>query len=172
MHDPRRILLARRINPHPVMRADRLNGGTAVNTTSSEHDIDDSDCDSDIDAATDEIIEKTPMRIGDVGDEDRFAGEEVLSLPGQCEMCERVLPLTRHHLRPKDTHTSWVKRGFNRAWLLHHTIDLWCVAILHVFVLLAFCFLCCCFMCISCVLFVQSSLPLWSSPNLHKRTII
>ena len=136
VHDPRRILLARRINPHPVMRADRLkhgasvvNGGTAANATSSEHDSDDSDCGSDNDTANDETIEKTPLRIGDVGDEDRFAGEEVLSLPGQCEMCERVLPLTRHHLRPKDTHTSWVKRGFNRAWLLHHTIDLWCVAL-------------------------------------------
>ena len=31
--------------------------------------------------------------------------------PGECAMCEREMPMTRHHLIPKTTHPYWIKRG-------------------------------------------------------------
>jgi hypothetical protein len=50
-------------------------------------------------------------------------GEEHVDL-GLCEMCERELPLTRHHLIPKETHDRYVKQGFQRSFLLHHVIEI------------------------------------------------
>ena len=34
--------------------------------------------------------------------------------PGECEMCERYMPLTRHHLMPRMMHARLRKQGFER----------------------------------------------------------
>lgn len=38
-------------------------------------------------------------------------------LPGECEICERHMPLTRHHLIPRTMHPRLRKRGYDRALL-------------------------------------------------------
>lgn len=38
--------------------------------------------------------------------------------PGECEMCERAVPLTYHHLVPKETHKKVLKRGWHEKWVL------------------------------------------------------
>ena len=42
---------------------------------------------------------------------------------GCCEMCERPVPLTRHHLIPRETHTRMLKRGVERE-ALNRTINI------------------------------------------------
>ena len=48
--------------------------------------------------------------------EERDEGEECLQ-PGACEICERCLPLTRHHLIPRTLHGRLRKRGYEREQL-------------------------------------------------------
>ena len=36
---------------------------------------------------------------------------------GQCEMCERTLPLTRHHLIPRRMHKRYKKKGYTTEFL-------------------------------------------------------
>lgn len=43
--------------------------------------------------------------------------------PGQCEMCERYIPLTRHHLIPRTLHNRLKKKGYNRE-VLDRTISI------------------------------------------------
>jgi len=37
--------------------------------------------------------------------------------PGACPMCERVMPLTFHHLRPRTMHGKYKKLGFTKEEL-------------------------------------------------------
>eukprot|EP00455_Lapot_gusevi_P050004 TRINITY_DN7191_c0_g1_i3.p1 TRINITY_DN7191_c0_g1~~TRINITY_DN7191_c0_g1_i3.p1 ORF type:complete len:128 (-),score=17.89 TRINITY_DN7191_c0_g1_i3:167-550(-) len=50
--------------------------------------------------------------------------DEELLEPNQCPMCERVMPLTRHHLIPKTTHKKYIKQGYDKDWLNHHVADI------------------------------------------------
>lgn len=43
--------------------------------------------------------------------------------PGECEMCERFMPLTKHHLIPRMMHNRMRKHGYDRA-LLNQTADI------------------------------------------------
>jgi len=36
---------------------------------------------------------------------------------GPCGMCERIMPLTRHHLIPRTTHTKYRKKGLSKDFL-------------------------------------------------------
>lgn len=37
--------------------------------------------------------------------------------PGACPMCERIMPLTFHHLRPRTMHDKYIKMGFTKEEL-------------------------------------------------------
>jgi len=37
--------------------------------------------------------------------------------PGNCVMCERFMPLTKHHLRPRTMHSKYLKLGFTQEEL-------------------------------------------------------
>lgn len=52
-----------------------------------------------------------------VVDSDQEIGEN------ECALCERLMPLTRHHLVPRTTHSRMRKRGFT-AEQLNQTIDI------------------------------------------------
>lgn len=54
--------------------------------------------------------------------EDTAEDEDGL-LPGECEMCERYMPLTRHHLRPRMMHARLKKQGFTQE-ILSQTANL------------------------------------------------
>eukprot|EP00210_Caulerpa_lentillifera_P003730 g3563.t1 len=54
--------------------------------------------------------------------EGRIEDEEYLA-PGQCEICERVIPLTRHHLIPRTLHQKLKKKGYQRE-ALNQTISI------------------------------------------------
>ncbi|CAM9465561.1 unnamed protein product [Ectocarpus sp. 8 AP-2014] len=43
------------------------------------------------------------------------------SEPGCCSLCERLMPLTRHHVMPKSTHKRYRKKGYSDA-VLNRTI--------------------------------------------------
>ena len=43
--------------------------------------------------------------------------DEDLLQDGQCEMCERVIPLTRHHLIPRRMHNRYKKKGYTTEFL-------------------------------------------------------
>eukprot|EP01105_Mastigella_eilhardi_P026632 TRINITY_DN7798_c0_g1_i1.p1 TRINITY_DN7798_c0_g1~~TRINITY_DN7798_c0_g1_i1.p1 ORF type:complete len:220 (-),score=65.98 TRINITY_DN7798_c0_g1_i1:67-705(-) len=51
-------------------------------------------------------------------DEDEEDGEdgELLS-DGECELCEREMPLTKHHVIPREMHERYVKKGFTKKVL-------------------------------------------------------
>jgi hypothetical protein len=42
---------------------------------------------------------------------------EELSAPAPCPMCERTLPLTAHHLIPREVHQRYIAKGFARDFL-------------------------------------------------------
>jgi len=50
-------------------------------------------------------------------------GDHAALKSGACPMCERVVPLTFHHLRPRITHSKYVKQGFSKEQLLTTGID-------------------------------------------------
>ncbi|CAM9308181.1 unnamed protein product [Hapterophycus canaliculatus] len=43
--------------------------------------------------------------------------------PGRCLLCERLMPLTRHHVMPKSTHKRYRKKGYTDA-VLNRTITI------------------------------------------------
>ncbi|CAN0321321.1 unnamed protein product [Ectocarpus sp. 12 AP-2014] len=47
--------------------------------------------------------------------------DDSVSEPGCCSLCERLMPLTRHHVMPKSTHKRYRKKGYSDA-VLHRTI--------------------------------------------------
>ncbi|GMH42919.1 hypothetical protein BSKO_10841 [Bryopsis sp. KO-2023] len=58
------------------------------------------------------VLEKIDCLILSVAEE-----EDDLLEPGMCEMCERTMKLTRHHLIPKAMHNRWKAKGFSRETL-------------------------------------------------------
>lgn len=50
-------------------------------------------------------------------DEDRADRESELDTSGLCEMCERPMNLTAHHLTPRVTHSRYLKQGYTREFL-------------------------------------------------------
>lgn len=56
--------------------------------------------------------------VADIGSENVEGVEE-----GCCEMCERPVQLTKHHLIPKETHTRMMKRGVEKE-VLNRTINI------------------------------------------------
>lgn len=50
-------------------------------------------------------------------DEDRADKESELDTSGLCEMCERPMNLTAHHLTPRVTHSRYLKQGYTREFL-------------------------------------------------------
>ncbi|CAN0389338.1 unnamed protein product, partial [Ectocarpus sp. 13 AM-2016] len=47
--------------------------------------------------------------------------DDSVSEPGCCSLCERLMPLTRHHVMPKSTHKRYRKKGYSDA-VLNRTI--------------------------------------------------
>eukprot|EP00727_Mastigamoeba_balamuthi_P004021 m51a1_g13616 hypothetical protein (224) ;mRNA; f:34-998 len=47
--------------------------------------------------------------------EEEEDGEELG--PGECELCEREMPLTKHHLIPREMHARYAKRGHSKREL-------------------------------------------------------
>ncbi|CAM9280461.1 unnamed protein product [Ectocarpus fasciculatus] len=43
--------------------------------------------------------------------------DDSVSEPGCCSLCERLMPLTRHHVMPKSTHKRYRKKGYSDAVL-------------------------------------------------------
>eukprot|EP00752_Nemacystus_decipiens_P004736 g4315.t1 len=56
------------------------------------------------------------------GDDGGGGGDDVIE-PGCCSLCERVMPLTRHHVMPKSTHKRYRKKGYADA-VLNRTITI------------------------------------------------
>lgn len=50
-------------------------------------------------------------------DKDRADRESELDSSGLCEMCERPMNLTAHHLIPRVTHSRYLKQGYTRDFL-------------------------------------------------------
>eukprot|EP01106_Pelomyxa_sp_JSP_P007950 TRINITY_DN22883_c0_g1_i1.p2 TRINITY_DN22883_c0_g1~~TRINITY_DN22883_c0_g1_i1.p2 ORF type:complete len:183 (+),score=67.03 TRINITY_DN22883_c0_g1_i1:96-644(+) len=50
------------------------------------------------------------------GDEDDEDEGELLK-DGECELCEREMPLTKHHVIPKELHPRYLKKGFTKRVL-------------------------------------------------------
>lgn len=36
---------------------------------------------------------------------------------GECELCEREMPLTKHHVIPRELHERYVKKGYKKKVL-------------------------------------------------------
>jgi len=51
-------------------------------------------------------------------DDDEDLDEQITVEDGICSLCERTMPLTRHHLFPKKTHKKMQKRGMEKDALL------------------------------------------------------
>ncbi|GAB9466008.1 hypothetical protein Gpo141_00003394 [Globisporangium polare] len=65
-----------------------------------------------------EFGKKQVMLMEDVVlDEDRADRESELDTSGLCEMCERPMNLTAHHLTPRVTHARYLKQGYTREFL-------------------------------------------------------
>ncbi|CAI5745697.1 unnamed protein product [Peronospora destructor] len=54
---------------------------------------------------------------GLVLDEDVAGREEVEDMTGLCEMCERPLNLTAHHVIPRVTHSKYLRKGYTKEFL-------------------------------------------------------
>ncbi|CAM9963975.1 unnamed protein product [Scytosiphon promiscuus] len=52
---------------------------------------------------------------------DGGSDEDEMIEPGRCLLCERHMPLTRHHVMPKSTHKRYRKKGYSDA-VLNQTI--------------------------------------------------
>ncbi|CAM9094508.1 unnamed protein product [Pylaiella littoralis] len=58
----------------------------------------------------------------DDDDDGGGSGDDVVE-PGCCLLCERLMPLTRHHVMPKSTHKRYRKKGYADA-VLNRTITI------------------------------------------------
>ncbi|CAH0522745.1 unnamed protein product [Peronospora belbahrii] len=52
-----------------------------------------------------------------VMDEDVAGREEAEDMTGLCEMCERAMNLTAHHLIPQVTHSKYLRKGYTKEFL-------------------------------------------------------
>lgn len=59
------------------------------------------------------VLDKVRSSVGAAEGSD----EEDLLEPGMCEMCERTMKLTRHHLIPKAMHSRWKLKGYSKEHL-------------------------------------------------------
>ncbi|RMX67035.1 hypothetical protein DD238_003072 [Peronospora effusa] len=50
-------------------------------------------------------------------DEDVAGREEMEDMTGLCEMCERPLNLTAHHVIPRVTHSKYLRKGYTKEFL-------------------------------------------------------
>jgi hypothetical protein len=88
-----------------------IRGTAEVTTKKSRTDSQTSDSDSDAEGGNAEGSEITPSAGALILD------EEIMLDDGQCLLCERIMPLTAHHLTPKETHRKYAKRGFSKDFL-------------------------------------------------------
>lgn len=65
-----------------------------------------------------EFGKKQVMRMDDIVlEEDRADKEDEEDTSGLCEMCERPMNLTAHHLIPRVTHPTFLKKGYSKVFL-------------------------------------------------------
>ena len=61
----------------------------------------------------------------DDDDDIRLSKRETGVRMGKCEMCLRHMPLTFHHLIPRETHSKYIKKSvYTKDYLDHHGVDI------------------------------------------------
>ncbi|CAM9661674.1 unnamed protein product [Ectocarpus sp. 6 AP-2014] len=69
-----------------------------------------------------DALKHFPLAPSNPEEEGGGSGEDdSVSEPGCCSLCERLMPLTRHHVMPKSTHKRYRKKGYSDA-VLNRTI--------------------------------------------------
>ncbi|CAM9561845.1 unnamed protein product [Choristocarpus tenellus] len=62
-----------------------------------------------------DILKRFPIvPSGDNDDDDKTESD---TQPGCCSMCERHMPLTRHHVMPRSSHKRYKKKGYSDEFL-------------------------------------------------------
>lgn len=69
-----------------------------------------------------DALKHFPLEPKAEGDEEDGSGGDDMD-PGCCLLCERLMPLTRHHVMPRSTHKRYRKKGYTED-VLKRTIDI------------------------------------------------
>eukprot|EP01064_Diplonema_japonicum_P023567 TRINITY_DN339_c0_g1_i1.p1 TRINITY_DN339_c0_g1~~TRINITY_DN339_c0_g1_i1.p1 ORF type:complete len:196 (+),score=31.47 TRINITY_DN339_c0_g1_i1:232-819(+) len=70
-----------------------------------------------------ELVKRLPGTLRDaLFEEEEDEGDDLL--PGECELCERTVAITRHHVHPKKVHDWCVKHLKLTRKACHHTIGI------------------------------------------------